>query len=343
MAGFASALKLIVCVAGIFGSFSYFALKQEDLFKKTYADQKFKATFFMMVAERALNAFVAGFFLLVFGGSGCKIPISWISVSGGTQMFAMALSNEALKYVSYPTQVLGKSCKMVPVFLIGIFFHKKSPPFVEFLTVGVVTIGVVIFNMAAPVKPGKGGGSDSSYGLALIVASLVLDGLTGGIQDAVKAAVTSMNPPPKDENGKDGKPPKMSSFESMFYTNAAGAVVALAFCLASGQMQDGIDLCQKSPEFLMALTVFGLSSAVGQCFVYYTVVEFSPLILSTITTTRKIFSTVYSVFRDPDNTLNETQWMGCGLVFVGIIAEILVKQFGGHGKKDEKKDEKKVK
>jgi len=37
MSGIPKELKLIVAVAGIFGSFSYFAVLQEDLFKKTYA------------------------------------------------------------------------------------------------------------------------------------------------------------------------------------------------------------------------------------------------------------------------------------------------------------------
>lgn len=58
-------LKLPFCVIGIFGCFSYFAVLQEDLYKKTYADQKFKSIFFMMVAERALNAIVALFAMMV--------------------------------------------------------------------------------------------------------------------------------------------------------------------------------------------------------------------------------------------------------------------------------------
>jgi hypothetical protein len=41
----------------------------------------------------------------IFGGSGLKVPVGIISVSGATQMLAMASSNEALRYVSYPTQV----------------------------------------------------------------------------------------------------------------------------------------------------------------------------------------------------------------------------------------------
>lgn len=77
-------------------------------------------------------------------------------------------------------------------------------------TVATVTVGVVVFNFAAPVKPGKAGGSDSTYGLALIVVSLILDGLTGGIQDRVKEAINELNPTKEGE-----KPKKMTSFENM--------------------------------------------------------------------------------------------------------------------------------
>ena len=44
--------------------------------------------------------------------------------------------------------------------------------------------------------------------------------------------------------------------------------------------------------------------------------------LTTVTTTRKIFSTLYSVFRNPANSLNTMQWSGCSLVFAGLLGDI---------------------
>ncbi|KAJ1484854.1 UAA transporter [Baffinella frigidus] len=308
-----NSVKLIIAICGIFGSFSYFALLQEDLFKKEYAGKKFKSTFFMMVAERGVNALVALVFIMIFGGSGLKIPIADIFASGATQMLAMAASNEALRYVSYPTQVLGKSCKMVPVMLFGILIGGKYKDYslTDYIQVVLVTVGVVIFNFGAPVKAGKGGGSDSTYGLALIAASLALDGFTGGLQALPKPRTLKLEP---------------STLLSMLYTNLAGAIVALGFAALTGQIQEGLALCRASPEFVNALGAFSLCSALGQCFIYYTVTEFSPLLLATVTTTRKIFSTVYSVFRNPDNSLNQMQWSGCITVFVAIIGEMALKQ-----------------
>ena len=34
----------------------------------------------------------------------------------------MIFSNSSLKHVNYPTQVLGKSCKMIPVLVAGTLF-----------------------------------------------------------------------------------------------------------------------------------------------------------------------------------------------------------------------------
>merc|ERR1711990_1251726 len=105
-----------------------------------------------MVFERTVNALCALVAIFVFGGSGYKLPLKDIFRSGSTQMLAMAASNEALRYVSYPTQVLGKSCKMVPVFLSSMLIGGKTYDFMGYFQVAVVTLGVCIFNFGGPAK-----------------------------------------------------------------------------------------------------------------------------------------------------------------------------------------------
>ena len=79
----------------------------------------------------------------------------------------------------------------------------------------------------------------------------------------------------------------------------------------------------RNPEVLNAIMVYSLASAVGQNFIYYTITNFNPLVLTTVTTTRKIFTTLYSVFRDPSNSLNTMQWSGCAAVFLGLALDIV--------------------
>ena len=71
--------------------------------------------------------------------------------------------------------------------------------------------------------------------------------------------------------------------------------------------------------------MYALSSALGGNFVYFTLTQFNPLVLTTVTTTRKIFSTLYSIFRNPANSLNGMQWSGTMLVFAGLIGDIVRK------------------
>ena len=309
-------IKLAVAVSGIFFAFSYFAVLQEDVYRKSYGDanERFKATFLVLVVERGINSLVGLLGILLFGGSGVKVPVSAILSSGVSQMLAMAASNEALRYVSFATQVLGKSCKMVPVMIGGIAAGRKFP-ISQYFQVAFITLGVVIFNFGKPAK--SGGAEDSSYGLAFIVLSLVMDFATAMMQDRVKVATRRANP------GRENA--KTSMFESMLWTNASGTIIALILAAVTGQLAEGIAFCTRNPEVTSAIALYAVSSVVGQLFIYFTITEFDPLVLSTVTTTRKIFSTVYSVLRHPSNSLNAVQWSGCGVVFVMLGWEVVEK------------------
>ena len=253
-------------------------------------------------------------------------------------------------------QVLGKSGKMVPVMAGGILLGGKRYSLSEYAQVTLVTVGVIVFNFGGKAKKG---GEDSSYGLLLILASLIMDAVTGtrspaiarhgshfgaatvpaviprsltpmcsigvlragGLQDKVKTKTKTLN--------ADVKAAKPTMHESMLYTNLSGCLVAGVLAFFAGHLTDGVAFCLKYPEVMQALVIYSLSSAVGQNFIYYTITQFSPLLLTTVTTTRKIFSTLYSVFRDPSNSLTTLQWSGCGVVFLGLFIEVGGKYLGG--------------
>ena len=53
------------------------------------------------------------------------------AIYGVCYTLAMIFSNNSLKHVNYPTQVLAKSCKMIPVLVAGTLFGSgfcDSPP-----------------------------------------------------------------------------------------------------------------------------------------------------------------------------------------------------------------------
>jgi UDP-galactose transporter B1 len=67
--------------------------------------------------------------------------------------------------------------------------------------------------------------------------------------------------------------------------------------------------------------IFEIGSAVGQSFIFYTISNFEPLVCSTVTTTRKIFSVLLSIFVN-NHKLDARGWTGIGVACMGIVGEL---------------------
>ncbi len=83
----------------------------------------------------------------------------------------------------------------------------------------------------------------------------------------------------------------------------------------------------SNPEVLSKIIKFALCSAVGQSFIFFTIANFDPLVLSTVTTTRKIFSVLLSIFLK-GHSLSMVGWSGIALACGGIMSELVVKSGG---------------
>ena len=110
----------------------------------------------------------------------------------------MYSSNEALAFVSYPTQALIKSCKMIPVMLGSILINSKRYSWVKYTCVALMSVGITWFQfagerkakhgaLAASVTAGDGYFAGETFGLLLLGVSLCLDGMTGPLQEVLKS------------------------------------------------------------------------------------------------------------------------------------------------------------
>ena len=52
------------------------------------------------------------------------------------------------RYLSYPSQVVFKSCKLIPVMLGGIVIQRKQYTVLEFLASGLLSLGLAVFTLA---------------------------------------------------------------------------------------------------------------------------------------------------------------------------------------------------
>lgn len=319
-------IDLIKCFVGIFVSYFIFGILLETITKTKYGENKEKFTFtYCLVFSQCIASSLFSFAVLSFNKNDKKKVMTdttpkWMHAACSlTYLGAMIASNEALQHVSYPTQVLGKSVKPVPVMILGVIIARKRYHLMKYFGVLTIVLGIVLFMM----KEKKQAVSSSSngylgFGEICLITSLAMDGLTGAIQDKMNA-------------GHKPNPHFM-----MFNMNMWSCLWLFLAVIASGEIFEYVIFIQKYPYVLGYMILLGVLASIGQHFIFTTITTFGPLTCSIITTTRKFFTILGSVFLF-GNPMSIRQWTGAILVFVGLAID---NKFGKEIKPEKKKNEK---
>ncbi|CDW99866.1 hypothetical protein, partial [Sporisorium scitamineum] len=246
------------------------------------------------------------------------------------QSTASQLGFLSLRYISYPTLTLAKSCKLVPVLVMNVVLYRRKFAAYKYAVVGLVTLGIWLFMAFAPAKPGKkakGPESSSLIGLLLCLLNLVLDGATNSTQDQVFS--------------KFGRK-TVSAGQMMLVMNAISALLmALALSVPlpllstpgqPTQLSTALAFTQKHPQVWRDIIAYALAGAVGQVSIFETLERFGSLTLVSITVTRKLFTMLLSVVVY-NHELSRLQWVGVAVVFAGIGIEAREKRREGLAKK----------
>ncbi|KAG1822577.1 UAA transporter [Suillus subaureus] len=240
----------------------------------------------------------------------------------------------ALSYITYPTMVLGKSCKLVPVILMNVVMYRRRFAPHKYIVVAMVTAGISVFMGFGNEKPSKtsSNGEQGPYGqligILYLVINLILDGAVNSTQDEVFVRY------------------KVTGQQMMFWINLFCTLLSTALGTlplphipvlhpSSGlqsEFANAIGFIRTHPSVIVPLVQFSLTGALGQLFIFETLQHFGSLTLVMITLTRKMFTMVLSVVLY-DHKLTLGQWVGAGIVFGGISVEAWVKRKEVHAKR----------
>lgn len=317
-----SKFKFIFFAAGIGLSYWYFGILQEKITRTKHepGSEMFTCTMTLVLLQCIFNTIFAKFILTFVMKQGIdKTRSSYYRTSAFTYLMAMVSSNMALQHVNYPTQVVGKSCKPIPIMILGVLLGKKRHSFRKYLFVSLIVAGVALFmykkdffekSISKDNSSPPPGSSPVTYllslgiGELLLLLSLTMDGLTGAIQERMKA----------EHQTKSG--------HMMYKINLWSTFYLLTTTLISGELIKFYAFIQRHPNLINDIALFASLSAIGQLFIFLTVAEFGPLPCSIVTTTRKFFTVLTSVFLF-GNKLTSTQWIGTTLVFLGLSLDAL--------------------
>ncbi|XP_069809577.1 solute carrier family 35 member B1 [Dendropsophus ebraccatus] len=298
-------LRLLACFLGVFVCYFYYGILQETITRGSYGEgenkEKFRFALSLVFVQCVVNAIFAKLLIRFFDAKAKPDRTqNWLYAACSlSYLGAMVSSNSALQYVNYPTQVLGKSCKPIPVMLLGVTVLRKKYPLTKYLCVLLIVVGVALFMY----KPKNSGPSEDDhvfgYGELLLLLSLTLDGLTGVSQDHMRAHYQT------------------GSNQMMLHINLWSSVFLGAGILFTGELWEFLSFTERYPSIIYNIVLFSLTSALGQTFIFMTVVYFGPLTCSIITTTRKFFTILASVILF-SNPISGLQWVGTLLVFLGL-------------------------
>merc|ERR1719265_1865364 len=245
--------------------------------------------------------------------------------------FAISLSNvaattcqyEALKCVSFPVQMLGKSFKMMPVMIWGILISQKQYSLTDWLVAAAVTGGVTEFLMTGSISAPLAGKGDSVYGLGLLLGFLAFDGFSSTFQE------------------KLFKEHQTSKYNQMLYINLGSAFTSVVTLAVSGGFAEAIAFCAAHPAFIMDASFLSGAAVGGQFFIYSMVKEFGALSFAATMNVRQVASIIvsYIVYSKPINLL---QILGLLMVFGALFYKSIVSVFESRSKADKIGNEQKV-
>lgn len=301
--------KFALCAGGIFVCYFYYGILQERITRGDYGGERFSYSLALVFSQCLVNylyALVMSTTVLNQGEDTTRT--SYYMICSLSYMVAMVCSNKALQWVNYPTQVIGKSCKPIPVMILGVLIGRKSYPLLKYMFVLMIVAGVALFMYKdkAAAKGGETGGL--GLGEIMLLLSLACDGITGAIQERMKS----------EHATKSGHMMKAMNLWSMLYVGVA--------LTATGEAIEFLGFVSRHPAVIWQILTFCVASAFGQFFIFMCVSEFGPLPCSIVTTTRKFFTVLASVIFFGNSLVNR-QWVGVVLVFAGLFLD------GAYGKK----------
>lgn len=185
----------------------------------------------------------------------------------------MGLSNTSLGYLNYPTQVIFKCCKLIPVMLGGVFIQGKRYNLADVSAAVCMNLGLIWFTLAdSTIAP-----NFNLTGVMLISLALCADAVIGNVQE------------------KAMKLHNASNSEMVLYSYSIGFVYILLGLSCTSGLGPAVAFCSKNPVGTYGYAfLFSLTGYFGISFVLALIKIFGALLAVTVTTGRKAMTVVLS-------------------------------------------------
>ncbi|KAI1289568.1 Adenosine 3'-phospho 5'-phosphosulfate transporter 1 [Halotydeus destructor] len=299
-------LLLGYCFAGLQCSYLVWGVLQEKIMTTEYESGfashseshkiKFRDSQFLVLVNRVLALVFSALALIVINfrrktpeakrvrGAYVVAPLYEFVFCSLSNILSSWCQYEALKFVNFPTQVLSKACKIMPVMLMSQLVGGKKYKAHEYICALAISLGMTMFllgnhqNLNSTAHHSVQ--DDSQYnlldGLLVLALYLTFDSFTSNWQ------------------GKLFEKYKISTWQMMAAVNSYSIFLTSTSLAEQGELLPALSTVLSSFALTRDCILLSLFSAAGQLFVYYTIANFGALIFVTIMTLRQAFAIILS-------------------------------------------------
>uniref|UniRef100_A0A915JY24 Adenosine 3'-phospho 5'-phosphosulfate transporter 1 n=1 Tax=Romanomermis culicivorax TaxID=13658 RepID=A0A915JY24_ROMCU len=306
----------LFCAGGLLTTYLAWGILQERLMTSRYEfsifnstgneyftqKRKFKDSQFVVFSNRLGAFLISAIYLTAFrrrkndfsSNEEDNVPLHKYFYASFSNILSSYCQYEALKFISFPAQVLGKASKIVPTMLMGIIVQRKSYPCCQYFSGLLISAGVFSFLLY-----GYGGDDESVHstmtknpkiyieshqqnfhlisGLILMSCYLASDSFTSNWQNAMFS-----------------KYRQCSSMQMMLWVNFYSILLTLVGLTGRGDLfSTSLDILSNGS---LAYDIFltSICSSIGQLFIFYTIYKFGAVNFTIIMTTRQALSILLS-------------------------------------------------
>lgn len=305
-------VKLLFCAGGLQLSYLTWGVLQERIMTKKYEELQtdgsvkevnFANSQFLVFVNRVLALIVASIVVAVTRQPRHTAPLYKYFYSSFSNIMSSWCQYEALKFVSFPTQVLCKASKIIPVMLMGKVVSKKTYPYHEYVVAMLLSAGVSLFLLAADPTGRPTSVATSFAGAIILIGYMAFDSFTSNWQSELFTTY------------------KMSTIQMMFGTNLFSCLLTMWSMIEGGNFLSAVAFMMSHPAFCVHAFILSLASATGQLFIYYTIQSFGPVVFTIIMTIRMMLSIMLSciIYHHP---LSAQAILGVIIVFVALFLRV---------------------
>ncbi|CAE8741191.1 unnamed protein product [Polarella glacialis] len=303
---------------GVVVMLTLYGIIQERIMSEAYDGEFFTSSAFLVFCNRIFGiAFAVGMMMASKESFQNKAPLWKYLLISSSNVLSTWSQYEALKHVSFPVQMLGKSFKMLPVMLWGILISHKRYGWNDWATASSVTWGVTQFLVTGEILSKHADEGSGFYGLCLLFVFLLGDGFTSTFQEKLFKEHT------------------MSKYNQMLYVNSWSAVIS-AIVLAGADPRP-ISFCLGHQLAAAHICLLSLAAVAGQFFIYSEVKEFGALVLAMTMNLRQVVSILvsYAIYFHPVNLM---QILSLAIIF----GSLFLKNYSGLKKSRDREEDAKA-